>query len=144
MFLSSTKNQLSFLLKAGKTTKKPNNKASTITVADLNVGETTVWLTISNTKYDNCISEDSMVVVNQTLNPKVKAEVLTTANSSVVLVADEPPANATKHFWQIVESAPDALSKMQAVKKPWRTISVRVSTNLSGCCKTMIVPMPWT
>ena len=108
MFLSSTKNQLSFLLKAGKTTKKPNNKASTITVADLNVGETTVWLTISNTKYDNCISEGSMVVVNQTLNPKVKAEVLTTANSSVVIVADEPPANATKHFWQIVESAPDA------------------------------------
>ncbi len=108
MFLSSTKNQLSFLLKAGKTTKKPNNKASTITVADLNVGETTVWLTISNTKYDNCMSEGSMVVVNQTLNPKVKAEVLTTANSSVVLVADEPPANATKHFWQIVESAPDA------------------------------------
>ena len=67
---------MSFLLKAGKTTKKPNNKASTITVADLNVGETTVWLTISNTKYDNCISEGSMVVVNQTLNPKVKAEVL--------------------------------------------------------------------
>ena len=82
-----------------------NDKASTITVADLNVGETTVWLTISNTKYDNCISEGSMVVVNQTLNPKVKAEVLTTANSSVVLVADEPPANATKHLFRLPSCA---------------------------------------
>ena len=88
--------------------KIANDNSSSITVTDLDLGETTVWLTIFHNNYDQCISENSMLVVNQSLNPSVKEEKLTTDNSSVLLVANEPPANATQHYWQIVESSPAA------------------------------------